>query len=116
MRARIPGGLINARIEWHHLQTLATRQTIALRQEDPLEPAGKRGRLAQLRQLLPRDDERFLRGVLREAGVAQHGKRTSERHVLKADHKLAKGFASCLWSVTRISRATNDIVNVFHVY
>jgi hypothetical protein len=116
MWSGIVGKLIDAGLERQDLQSLATRQTIALRQDDSLEPTGKRRGLAQLRHLLPGNDESLLRGVLREIGITQHGKRTSERHVLKADHKLAKGFASCLWSVIRISRAANDIVNVFHFY
>jgi hypothetical protein len=98
------------------LQPLATGQSIALRQDNAFEPTRKRRRLTKLRELLPGNNESFLRRILREIDVAQHGKRTSERHVLKADHKLAKGLASCLWRVTRISRATNDIVNVFHFY
>src|SRR5690349_12029534 len=115
MWTRIVRRLICPGVERQKLQALTTRQTSALRQHDPFEPARKRRRFAELRQLLPLDDERFLRGVLCEIGVAQHCKRTGEGHVLKTDHEFAKGFASCLWSAIRISRAADDFVNVFHL-
>src|SRR5215211_4331903 len=115
MWSGIVSGFIYAGLERNNLQALAARQTIALRQHDPFEPAGKRRWLAKLRQLLPRNDERFLRSVLCKISVAQHRECTGEGHVLKADHELAKGFASCLWSVIWIRRAPDNIVNVFHL-
>src|SRR5215218_10433845 len=98
MWSRIVRRSISSCVERQKPQALATRQATALRQHDSLEPTGKRRRLAQLLQLLPRGHERFLRGVLCEIGVAQDGKRTGECHVLKTDHEFTKGFASCLWS------------------
>ena len=68
--------------------------TVTLSQDNAFEPPRERGRLTKLRELLPRDHEGFLRSVLREVGVAQHGKRATEGHVLEANHEFAKGLAS----------------------
>src|SRR5256885_4834183 len=97
------------------MQTSAACQAIALRQENTFEPAWKCGRFAKLSKLLPSYDERLLRCVLREVDVAQHGKRTTESHVLKANHEFAKCFVSYRERATRISGPQNNIFNVFHL-
>ena len=95
---------------------LATQQAVALGQDDAFEPTRKRGRLTKLRKFFPGDNERFLRGVLRKVGVAQHGKRATEGHVLKANHQFAKGLTSRRGRTIRVSRPKYDLVDVFHLH
>jgi hypothetical protein len=64
---------------------------------------------------LPRDDESFLRGVLREVDVTQHGKRASEGHVLEANHEFAKRLASSRRRTTRVRRPEDNAIYVSHV-
>ena len=54
------------------VQALAARQPVALRQHYPLEPSREGFGLAQLVQVAPCGDERFLGGVLGQMKVAQH--------------------------------------------
>src|SRR5262249_39799831 len=57
----------------------------------------------------------FLRRVLREIDVAQHGKRASESHVLKANHKLAKRLVPSCRRAIDIRRPQDNAVDVSHV-
>lgn len=61
---------------------LAARLPVALREYDALEPAGEGLRLAQLVEIPPCGDERFLCGVLGEMEVAEHAVGARERQVL----------------------------------
>lgn len=114
MWSRLIRRRVNSGFERQNLQTLATRQTIALREHDALEPTRERRRFAKLRELLPGHDECFLRRVLRQVDVAQHGKRAAEGHVLKANYEFAKRFASRRWRTTRIRRPADNTLDVFH--
>src|SRR5215813_8154886 len=115
MWSRIVGHGSNSFFQWQHLQASGPRQTVALRVDDPLEPSRKRCRLTKLRQFLPGHNECFLSNILREIGVAQYGKRTTEGHVLKANHQFAKGFASDAWGAVEVCCPKHDLGCIIHL-